>query len=56
MEEQRERFLKLTQEKKSNKRLVKLQQATCMGSAPESAREGSSGSSSSRDVECEARY
>ncbi|CAI8616980.1 unnamed protein product [Vicia faba] len=51
MAEHRERLLKLTQDKKINKRLVRPQQATRMGPPPDSGREGSSGSSGSPDAE-----
>ena len=51
MAEHRERLLKLTQDKKINKRLVRPQQATRMGPLADSGREGSSGSSGSPDAE-----
>ena len=51
MVERRERLLKLTQDKKINKRLVRPQQATRMGPPADSGREGSSGSSGSPDAE-----
>ena len=51
MAEHRERLLKLTQDKKINKRLVRTQQATRMGPPPNSGRGGSSGSSDSPDAE-----
>ena len=54
MAEHRERLLKLTQEKKSHKRLVKPHQATRMGSVSELVKEGSSGSSGIHDADHQA--
>ena len=50
MEECRERLLKLTQDKKISKRLVRPQQATRMGPPADLGRDGSSGSSGSPDA------
>ena len=50
MAEHRERLLKLTQDKKNNKRLVKPNQPTRLSFIVEQVREGSSGSLGSRDV------
>ena len=50
MAERRERLLKLTQEKKNHKMLVKSNQPTCLGPITELARDGSSGSSGPREV------
>ena len=50
MAERHERLLKLTQEKKNNKRLVKPNQSTRLGPIPEHVRDGSSGSSGPRDI------
>ena len=54
MVEHRERLLKLAQEKKSHKRLVKPHQPTHMGSVSESGKEGSSGFPGTRDLDKQA--
>ena len=54
MAERRESLLKLTQEKNSNKRLVKPHQPTRMGSVSEPAKEGSCGSSGTRGANQQA--
>ena len=54
MAELREILLKLTQEKKSHKRLVKSHQDTRMGLVSEPVKEGSSGSSGTRGADQQA--